>query len=192
MPIRYRDFLRYAVFGIAVALIVGFVISPFAGSIIEQWSRADVESRSKLVFTAIQPFLDSAIEDKAWARLGGLFKRVASDKRILAVGLCDASGSLIAPSPEMPASFSCEKIAKSDSESFADITSGGHRLLAAAFPVVTAKSRSYLVILTDLSFATARSNQALAYILAALAGVVAVLMAGAVVFALLMLRDWMN
>ncbi len=192
MPIRYRDFLRYAVFGIAVALIVGFVISPFAGSIIEQWSRADVESRSKLVFTAIQPFLDSAIEDKAWARLGGLFKRVARDKRILGVGLCDSSGALIAPTPEMPSSFSCEKIAKSTSQSFADITSGGHQLLAAAFPVVTAKGRSYLVILNDLSFATARSNQALAYILAALAGVVAVLMAGAVVLALLMLRDWMN
>lgn len=192
MPIRYRDFLRYAVFGIVVALIVGFVISPFAGSIIEQWSRADVESRSQLVFTAIQPFLDSAIEDKAWSRLGALFKRVATDKRILAVGLCDRSGALIAPTPDMPASFSCEKIAKSDSGSFADITSGGHRLLAAAFPVVTATGRSYLVILTDLSFATARSNRALAYILAALAGVVAVLMAGAVVFALLMLRDWMN
>lgn len=192
MPIRFRDVLRFGVFGIAVALIVAFGISPFTGGIVEQWSRSDVETRSRLVFNAIQPFLDRDIEDQSWDRLADLFKRVALDKKILAVGFCNPSGSLIAQTPEMPASFSCEKIARSENESFANVTSGGVRILVAAFPVMTTTGRSYLVILTDLSFASARSSQVLAYLLASLAGVVLVLTVGTIIFALLMLRSWMN
>ncbi len=92
----------------------------------------------------------------------------------------------------MPAGFSCEKTARSESESFTNISSAGRRILVATFPVATKAGRSYLVILTDLSFVDARSSQVLAYLLTALAGVVLVLTAGAVVFALLMLRSWMS
>lgn len=192
MPIRYRDFFRYGVFGLAVALIVAFGISPFTGGIVQQWSRSDVETRSKLVFNAIQPFLDRDVEGRAWDHLSDLFQRVALDKKILAVGFCDHSGSLVAPTAEMPASFSCEKIAKSENESFANITSDGRRILVAAFPVTSSRGLSYLVILTDLSFASARSSQVLAYLLASLAGVVLVLTVGTIIFAIIMLRSWMN
>jgi trehalose 6-phosphate synthase len=171
---------------------VAFGISPFAGGIVEQWSRSDVEARSRLVFNTIQPFLDLYVEEQAWDRLGNLFKRVALDKKILAVGFCDSSGSLIASTPEMPANFSCEKIARTESESFANITSDGRRVLVAAIPVASSKGRSYLVILTDLSFVSARSSQVLAYMLASLAGVVLVLTVGAIIFAILMMRRWMN
>lgn len=192
MPISYKEFLRYAVFGLAVASIVAFGISPFTGGIVQQWSRSDVEARSKLVFNAIQPLLVRDVEDQAWDRLADLFKRVALDKKILAVGFCDPAGSLVAPTPEMPASFSCEKSAKSENVGFASITSGGRRILVASFPVASSRGRSYLVILTDLSFATARSSQVLAYLLAALAGVVLVLTVGTIIFAVLMMRGWMD
>ncbi|WP_247768515.1 trehalose-6-phosphate synthase [Bradyrhizobium sp. 192] len=92
----------------------------------------------------------------------------------------------------MPASFGCDKIARSENESFSDIASGGRRVLVAAFPVGSTKGRSYLVILTDLSFASARSSQVLAYLLASLAGAVLVLTVGTIIFAILMLRSWMN
>ncbi|WP_439409700.1 alpha,alpha-trehalose-phosphate synthase (UDP-forming) [Bradyrhizobium sp. DASA03076] len=192
MPISYKQFFRYGIFGLAVAAIVAFGISPFTGGIVQQWSRSDVEARSRLVFNAIGPLLSRDVEDRAWDRLADLFKRVALDKKILAVGFCDPAGSLIAPTPEMPANFSCEKSAKSDSESFASISSGGRRILVAAFPVQSSRGRSYLVILTDLSFAAARSSQVLAYLLAALASVVLVLTVGTIIFAVLMMRGWMD
>ncbi|MGY4445444.1 hypothetical protein ACVWZR_000101 [Bradyrhizobium sp. i1.3.1] len=88
--------------------------------------------------------------------------------------------------------FSCEKSAKSENESFASIASGGRRILVAAFPISSSRGRSYLVILTDLSFAAARSSQVLAYLLAALAGVVLVLTVGTIIFAVLMMRGWMK
>ncbi len=78
MPFRYSHFLRYGLFGLAVALIVALIVSPFAGRIIEQWSRADVEARSRLVFNAIEPSLESAIENQAWSRLANLFQRVVT------------------------------------------------------------------------------------------------------------------
>ncbi|RZI38120.1 trehalose-6-phosphate synthase, partial [Herbaspirillum sp. HC18] len=97
MPIRFRDFLRFGVFGVAVALIVAIGISPFTGGIVQQWSRSDVEARSRLVFNAIQPFLDRDVEDQSWVRLNDLFGRVAQDKKILAVGFCSHAGALVAP-----------------------------------------------------------------------------------------------
>lgn len=192
MPIRFRDFLRFGVFGVAVALIVAFGISPFTGGVVQQWSRSDVEARSRLVFNAIQPFLDRDVEDQSWDRLSDLFGRVAQDKKILAVGFCSHAGALVAPTPEMPPSFGCDKIARSENESFADIAVGGRRILVAAFPVNGSKGRSYLVILTDLSFASARSSQVVAYLLASLAGVVLVLTVGSIIFAVFMLRSWMS
>lgn len=192
MPIRYRDFLRYGMFGLVVTLLVGFILAPFAGGIVEQWSRADVEARSRLVFNAIEPLLDRAIEERAWPKLSALFQRVALDKRILAVGFCNSSGALMAQSAEMPTSFSCDKIARSEKESFSNVTTDGRQILIAAFPIVAGSSRSYLVILTDLSFIGARSGQVMAYMLAALAGVTVALIIGGSVFALLMLRSWMS
>lgn len=94
---------------------------PFTGGIVQQWSRSDVEARSRLVFNAIQPFLDRDIETRSWDRLTDLFERVAMDKKILAVGFCDQAGTLIASTPEMPADFGCEKAAKSENESFSDV-----------------------------------------------------------------------
>lgn len=192
LPISYKDLLRYGVFGIAVATIVAFGISPFTGGIVQQWSRSDAEARSRLVFNAIQPLLDRDVEDRAWSRLSDLFKRVALDKKILAVGFCYSRGTLVASTPEMPTDFSCEKLAKSEDESFASIISGGRRILVAAFPVSSNSGRSHLVILTDLSFAAARSSQVLANLLAALASVVLVLTVGTIIFAVLVLRRWME
>ena len=179
-------------FGLVVTLLVGFILARFAGGIVEQWSRVDVEARSRLVFNATEPLLDRAIDERAWPKLSALFQRVALDKRILAVGFCNSSGALMAQSSEMPASFPCEKIARSEKESFSNVTTDGRQILIAAFPIAAGSGRSYLVILTDLRFIGARSGQVMAYMLAALAGVTVALIIGGSVFALLMLRSWMS
>ena len=192
MSFRPGDFLRYGVFGLVVTMLVALILAPFAGGVVEQWSRADVEARSRLVFNAIEPSLDSAVEQRAWPRLSLLFERVALDKRILAVGFCNGAGALMAQSREMPASFSCEKIARSEKESFSNITTGGRQILVATFPIAAGTGRSYLVILTDLSFVSARAGQVVTYMVAAIAGVTLALLVGGSIFALRMLRNWMN
>jgi trehalose 6-phosphate synthase len=192
MPIRYRDFIKYGIVAVAVTIVLALLLAPYAGRIVEQWSRADVEARSRLVFHAVEPLIDRAIEEQTWSGLSALFARVALDKRILAAGYCDTSGVLIAASPEMPAGFSCEKIARAEAESFSSIRVEARRILVAAFPMVAKTGRSYFVILTDLSFVDARSAQVLAFLLSALAGATLVLITVGGVFAVLMLRSWMN
>jgi len=192
MSIRFGDFLRYGAFGLIVTLLVALILAPFAGGIVEQWSKADVEARSRLVFNAIEPTLDSAVEQRAWSSLSPLFEKVAQDKRILAVGFCNGSGALMAQSREMPSSFACEKVARSEKESFSNITTGGRQILVATFPIAADSGHSYLVILTDLSFVGARAGQVVTYMVAAIAGVTLTLLVGGSIFALRMLRNWMN
>lgn len=192
MPIRFSDFFKYIAVALALTVVLGLLLAPYAGRIVEQWTRADVEARSRLVFHAIEPMIDRAIEEQTWPGLSTLFARVALDQRILAAGYCDASGVLIADSPEMPTSFSCDKIARADTESFSSVQVDARKILVAAFPIVVKSGRSYFVILTDLSFADARSAQVLAFLVSALAGATLVLLFVGAVFAVVMLRSWTN
>ncbi len=192
MRFRLANIIRFGAIGLAILLIVGLVVTPFSSKLVEQWSRRDVELRSRLVYNAIRGSLRSAIEDRDWGQLESMFESVALDERILAVALCDESGSLVAPTKLMPKSFSCEKVARAERESFATVFNDGRRMLVAAFPVTVDDHKSYLVVLTDLSFADARSGQALAYILAALAGLSIVFAGGGALLSLLTMRSWMN
>jgi trehalose 6-phosphate synthase len=192
MPIRFGDIFKYLVVTLVLTMVLGLLLAPYAGRIVEQWSRADVEARSRLVFHAIEPMIDRAVEEQTWSGLSTLFARVALDKRILAAGYCDSSGVLLAASPEMPASFSCDKTARAEAESFSSIRVDARKIVVAAFPMVAKAGRSYFVILTDLSFADARSAQFLAFLLSALAGATLVLLFTGAAFAVVMLRSWTN
>ena len=133
-----------------------------------------------------------AIADGDALRLSSIFEGVALDGRILAVGLCDERGRLLNPTKLMPATFSCDKAARSESESFSTIFNDGRRILVGAFPIVERNQKSYRVILTDLRFIDQRSGEAQAFVVAALAGVAITIAGVAAVFVVVMLRGWMS
>jgi trehalose 6-phosphate synthase len=168
------------------------VVAPFSKGMIEQWSRSDVEARSRLVYNAIQGPVVRALEDGALDRLGSLFEGVAQDDRILAVGLCDNAGRLVKPTALMPSTFSCEKVARSESESFSNIVSDGRRVLVAAFPIVERDHKAYLIILNDLSFIDVRSGQVQTWVGAGLVGIAITVLGGGTGLVLLTLRGWMR
>ena len=184
--------LKYIGLGFMVIIVLALAIAPFSKRLIEQWSRSDVEARSRLVYNAIQNPVVRAIADSDASRLSSIFESVALDERILAVGLCDEGGRLLNPTKLMPATFSCKKVARSEAESFSTIFNDGRRILVGAFPIVERNQKSYLVILTDLSFIDARSGQAQAFIVAALAGVAIAIAGVAAIFVVVMLRGWMS
>ena len=184
--------IKYIALGFTVIVVLALAIAPFSKRLIEQWSRSDVEARSRLVYNAIQNPVVRAIADDDALRLSSIFEGVALDERILAVGLCDESGRLLNPTKLMPATFSCDKVARSESESFSTIFNDGRRILVGAFPIVERNQKSYLVILTDLSFIDQRSGEAQAFVVAALAGVAIAIAGVAAVFVVVMLRGWMS
>jgi trehalose 6-phosphate synthase len=189
---RVKGLARY--FGLALVAIVvlALLIAPYAKVLVEQWSRSDVEARSRLVYNAVQGSVVRAIADGDLDALTPIFEGVALDQRILAVGLCDSHGKLIKPTKLMPATFSCEKVARSEAESFATIVNDGRRIAVGAFPIVERNQKSYLVILHDLSFVDARTGEARNWVAAGLAGIAIVTAGIAVIFIMFMLRGWMN
>ncbi|MFT4278502.1 MAG: trehalose-6-phosphate synthase [Rhodopseudomonas sp.] len=189
---RTKAALKYLGLGIAVTVMFGLAIAPFSKRLIEQWSRNDVEARSRLVYNAVQSQIVTAMAEHDDVQLSLLFSAIALDQRILAVGLCAPQGRLIAPTKMMPSTFSCEKVARSDAESFSTIAIDGHRIMVGAFPISHGNEKSYLVILHDLSFIDKRSGEARAFIIAALLGVAVAMAGGAIIFVLVTLRGWME
>jgi trehalose 6-phosphate synthase len=191
-PSNVKDTLKYGGIGLAAIFALSLAVAPFSNSLVEQWSRADVEQRSRLVYNAIQGSVVRAMADEAWDRLGGIFEGVEQDDRILAVALCDEQGGLVQPTRMMPRTFSCEKVARSEAESFANIVSDGRRVLVSAFPIVSREHKSYLVVLHDLSFVDARTGEAQTVFIAAMAGVATTIVAAAAIMIVFLLRGWMG
>lgn len=98
--------VKYVGLGFVVIVVLAPAIAPFSKRLIEQWSRGDVEARSRLVYNAIRNPVVRAIADGDVLRLSSIFESVALDERILAVGLCDETGRLLNPTKLMPATFS--------------------------------------------------------------------------------------
>ncbi|WP_243370517.1 alpha,alpha-trehalose-phosphate synthase (UDP-forming) [Microvirga solisilvae] len=185
-----RIIFRFGGIALLVAAIVILAVLPFATSFVEQWTRRDVELRSRLVFNSARDQVIGLLTRNETDRLAGLFERIASDERVLAIGYCDGE-ELRSPTRGMPASFACEKAARSDSESFSTITSEGRDILVSSFPLKVSGRTGHLVVLHDLSYADQRGGEARNYLFLALAGVAFGAAALAALIAAFIMRRWL-
>jgi len=184
--------IRYAVIAALLVAATVFVIPPFAASFIEHWSERDVESRSLLAFnSALDEFTD-LLQQHDTAKIGALFKRMALDERLLAVGFCDDHGALLYATKEMPKRFTCKQAILKNTPGFSDWEAGGQRLIVSSFPVVAPDARGHVILITDFSFAERRSTEARLWAIAVLIGLAALaaLLVGAM--AMLLGRHWLR
>ncbi|KLK94223.1 alpha,alpha-trehalose-phosphate synthase [Microvirga vignae] len=185
-----RIIFRFGGIALLVAAIVILAVLPFATSFVEQWTRRDVELRSQLVFNSARDQVVSLLARDDVGRLAGLFERIASDERVLAIGYCDGE-DLRSPTRNMPASFTCAQAARSDTQSFSTIAAEGRNILVSSFPLTVAGREGHLVVLHDLSYADRRGGQARNYLFLALAGVAFGAAALAAMIAALIMRRWL-
>lgn len=190
--VRLRNLLRIGVPAVLVLILLTVAVAPFSRSLVEQWARRDVESRSQLVAGAIRGPIIRALNDADPARLSGILQGVAEDDRVLAVGLCDGVGALRGATPMMPSNFSCANVTRSETESFSSIVNNGRRVLVGAFPINSQDQRAYLVVLHDLSYIDARSGRAQTYVVAALFGLTIIVAGFAALLVLSFMRGWMD
>ena len=183
--------LVYGALVVALISLLGMAVAPLSKSLVEQWSRRDVESRSRLVDNSIAGPIVRALAAGDEGRVQAILDGVAQDERILAVGLCGERDVLRNATSLMPRSFSCEKIARAGDESFSSVRNDGRRVLVAAFPIAAGDQTLYLIVLHDLTYLDARSGQAQTYALAALIGVALLVAAVAAVLMSVALRRWM-
>jgi trehalose 6-phosphate synthase len=187
---RPRGVLGYALAVVALLAAMTLAVAPFSKNLIAQWSRLDVESRSRLVYNSIQGPIVRALTNGDQARLASLLQGVATDERILAVALCDERGTLRAATELTPKTFSCDNVARADADSFSSIVNDGRRVLVGAFPITTREERVWLVVLHDMSYVDARLGAAQTYSAALLLGLALVIAAIAASLVVLVLRGW--
>jgi trehalose 6-phosphate synthase len=182
--------LLIAGLGLGVLILLTLVAVPPSKQLLEQWSRADVESRARLVHSSVQGPVRRSMADGDEARLASILQGVAADDRVFAVGVCDPEGRMRGATELMPADFTCEGIARSEGESFTSIRYDGRRILLAVFPITTGEETSYLAVLHDLSYIDKRSGQLQTYVVAVLLGFGLLIAAAGAFMVLYLARLW--
>ncbi len=185
-----RMMLRYGVFAALATVVAVLIIAPYAGGLVQQWSRHDVELRSSLIFNSLRHSLTELLAADDGPGIEGVFARVAKDERVLAMGFCDETGLLRFQTKLMPSNFSCKKVARSETASFSSFYQNGAQFVVGAFPVAVRNAKGHLVILHDLSFATRRGAEARAYMAVMLAAIVLLVTGLASLAVLLVVRRW--
>ena len=183
---------RYGIIACAVALLAITLLGPLVTSLIDDWSRRDVEARATLVFNSIGGPLASMLAGRRSEEIDQLFERVATDSRVVAVAFCRGDGPPEHATKLMPASLSCEKIARSESESFSSVIVNGRRMMIAAFPISTREVEGHFIIVHDLSFAERRGQEARNYLTLMLGGIILASGALAVGLVLYLVRNWLR
>jgi trehalose-6-phosphate synthase len=178
-------------YGLAALLIVGaiiFVVPRFAASLIEQWSRSDVESRSVLAFNTAINELTVLLNEHDSKKILSLFDRMALDEELLAVGFCEQDGTLIYTTKEMPKGFTCKRANLYKTPTFLTLRFDRRTLLVSSFPV---GKTGHLVLVQDLASVEQRGAQARLWTIVVLVGVVFLAAAFAVLVTTLLLRRWL-
>jgi trehalose 6-phosphate synthase len=177
---------------IIAAVFATLALTPVATSIIDDWSRRDVEMRSSLVFKSVGSALADMLANNQTEQISKLFEGVASDPRIIAAAYCENGGPPKFASKLMPSSLTCDNIARSEGETFSTLDANGRRMLVGAFPISTRESKGHLIIVHDLSFADERGAEARNYFSLALGGVILASGALALASALYLIRQWLK
>lgn len=187
-----HDVTRYGILAAIIASATAYILAPMAASLVEDWSRRDVELRSSLVFNSVGGILGKLIANNDGTTINELFERVAADARVVAVAFCENADKPRAASKLMPTTLSCSKISRTDAQSFSTVIANGHPMLIGAFPLSTRESTGHFIIVHDLSFAEQRGLQARNYLTLILGSII--LASGVVATALVVFtgRRWLG
>lgn len=176
--------------------LVGFALTPLANHLVGRWFQRDVELRSQLIFTTVRDTVTALTRDGDQSEIEGLFRRVAEDERVLAMGMC--VGDRLGPtSGGWPVLIGCPSPLREADAAPTPVyrtfqLSSGAALLS-TFPLTpTAEQPATVLILHDLSFIERRSTDTQLYLGGLLAFVGMVAAGVTVLVARFTLRRWVR
>ncbi|MGB6506814.1 MAG: trehalose-6-phosphate synthase [Xanthobacteraceae bacterium] len=184
--------IRYGLAALLIVVAIVLLIAPLAGSLIEQWSKSDFESRSVLAFNSSLDEFNTLLQARQSKGIVALFERMALDEELLAVGYCDNQGALIYETKEMPKSFTCKEATLGKTPSFSTLRLDRQRLLVSSFPIQSAGEHGHVVLVHDLALVEQRGAEARVWTVIVLIGVVFLAAAFAALVAILLARRWMR
>lgn len=191
----FRRFPRQpavVVIGGAIAVMTVLVlVSTLLTTVFQNWSRGDMQTRARIVHLTTKDQIESLLQDASLTsklQLEGLFKRLIADERLEAVGICEPGGLMRSATPTMPR-LSCEDIQRGKKETTTEINLGNQDFLVSAFPLRDGAD-GHLVIVHDLSFSRARSDEVRIYILIATITAAALVGGAAALAAFVLYKNW--
>ena len=182
--------IKYAATGVAAILLIIITVTPLMTTIVEGWSRRDVELRSRLVFRSIEDRVTNAISVAGSSELTSYFEHLAEDEKLIALGFCDESGKLTNATKLLPKTLKCEDLPQGAGESFSTLRTDSGRYLVSVFPITAGEKKGHVVLLHDLNFVDDRARDARLYLTLALIGVAVGLSLLATAVVLGLLRGW--
>lgn len=174
---------------LALLLIIG-TLAPLTSTLVDSWSRRDVNLRSRLVFRSIRNQVSSGLAATPFVDPVPFFEQLAEDERLIGLGFCDQTGSLVYTTRALPAGISCKRLPLAKTDTFATISGPSDRFHVGILPFSAGPASGHLLIIHDLSFVDARAAKARLYAVLAVVGIVSGfgLLGSALVLALL--RGW--
>lgn len=150
---------------LTVALcLVAYLLLPWADRTFLNWSEADLQMRSRLVFSSIEDGLPDALNTERAGQLTRRFTQLAKDGRLIGIGYCEGEGAPKYHNKDFPADLSCPNSASLTKPEFARKSIQGGPVLVATFPVTAPETAAlparpgYLMIVHDMAFAEQRSG----------------------------------
>ena len=183
--------IKYAATGVAAILLIIITVTPLMTTIVEGWSRRDVELRSRLAFRSIEDRVTNAISVAGSSELTSYFEHLAEDEKLIALGFCDELGKLTNATMLLPKTLKCEDLPQGAGESSSRrcVPISG-RYLVSVFPITAGEKKGHVVLLHDLNFVDDRAREARLYLTLALIGVAVGLSLLATAVVLGLLRGW--
>jgi trehalose 6-phosphate synthase len=160
-------FIRYVLPIVAALSIIAFVGVPYIERMLTGWFRADIELRARLVMNSMEDSLTSLVGRQDKVRLAAYLERIVSDKRLLAVLICDAHGGTVFATSSVPADVMCDSSAASLVEDSTVTRLSSGLIEVSSFAISAASGQPFRVLLVhDLSFIDRRQATARNFVLA--------------------------
>jgi trehalose 6-phosphate synthase/phosphatase len=183
--------LRFVLPLALASAVVAYFAMPHVDEMLAEWFRGDIELRASLIEGSMEERLADLVShhDKAGARK--YLARIAVDKRISAVLVCDADGTLFYRTAPTAEAISCSLAASPSPGTSQIISLPSGAVHVAGFLIARPDKPAFSVFVAhDLGFAATRATRARRYLIAFTAVSVVVVGLVVVLIAWFMLKRW--
>ncbi|NLH80547.1 MAG: trehalose-6-phosphate synthase, partial [Phyllobacteriaceae bacterium] len=155
----------------AACVMLALALAPLAALLVENWSRQDVELRSRLVQRSVAEQV-SRLAVLPDVDLTPFFDGLADDERLLALGFCAPDGRLRWASRQMPKGVVCDGLPLRKTDGFAVRRYDDRHVHVGIYPMRVGPEDGHLLVLHDLAWVDERAETARIYTMLALTSAV--------------------
>jgi trehalose 6-phosphate synthase len=183
--------LRFVLPLALASAVVAYFAMPHIDQMLAEWFRGDIELRASLIEGSMEERLADLVSHHDKTGVRKYLSRVAIDKRLSAVLVCDADGTLFYRTAPTPPQISCGLSSAPNPGASQIIRLSSGAMHVAGFLIARPDKPAFSVYVAhDLGFAASRQTRARRYLIAFTAVSVVVIGLLVVLIAWFMLRRW--